>query len=195
MSPNSRPALSGSHFLLMRPKYVTPAIVIARTPLGEASALVTLLTADFGLIRVRAQGVRKSGAKLSSALRTLSEVDTHILYGKEGWRLSGATQTVDHCTGLSSAARGRAGRISLLVLRLVHGETKELELFNAFRELLLALTKGSEEEQDAAECRAALRILSALGLAAGDIPDTTGVLANRKTIVARINKGIAASGL
>jgi len=179
----------------MRPKYVTPAIVLARTPLGEASALVTLLTADFGLVRARAQGVRKSGAKLSGALRTFSEADVHILYGKEGWRLSGATQLDDHFSALPPPARARAGRISLLLLRLVRGEVKEPELFEAFKELLIRLKTGTDIEQDAAECRAALRILSALGLDAGDIPNATDVPADRRSIVARINKGIAASGL
>lgn len=177
----------------MRPNYVTPAIVLSRTSIGEASALVTLLTADFGLLRARAQGVRKSGAKLSHALRTLSELDANLLYGKEGWRLSGASLVEDHFTELSAAARARAGRISLLLLRLVHGETKEPELFRAFRDLLVALKDENEEKQDAGECLAALRIVNALGLDAGEVP--ASVTGNRKEIIARINQGIAASGL
>jgi recombinational DNA repair protein (RecF pathway) len=63
----------------MRHKYSTTAIVLSRTPLAEASALVTLLTADVGLIRARAQGVRKPGAKMASALQTLIESDVMLL--------------------------------------------------------------------------------------------------------------------
>lgn len=177
----------------MRPNYVTPAIVLSRTSIGEASALVTLLTSDFGLLRARAQGVRKSGAKLSHALRTLSELDASLLYGKEGWRLSGASLVEDHFTELPPAARLRAGRISLLLLRLVHGETKEPELFRAFRSLLIALKDEDEEKQDAAECLAALRIVNALGLDAGEVPSS--IEGNRKEVIARINQGIVASGL
>lgn len=177
----------------MRPKYVTSAIVIARTSHGEANALVTLLTEEFGLIRTRVQGVRKSGAKLAPALRTLSELDASILYGKEGWRLSGATQTDDHFTTLSSAARARAGRVSLLLLRLAPGEEKEPALFHAFRDFLIALREEEDAVQDEAECLAALRIVNALGLDAGAVPSEIGN--DRRAIVARINKGITASGL
>lgn len=179
----------------MRPKYVTPAIVLARTPHGEANALVTLLTADFGLIRARAQGLRKSGAKLASALTTLSELDASLLYGKEGWRLSGASLVDDHFSHLTSVSRARAGRISSLLLRLVRGESAEPELFFAMKDLLTSLKGEDEETQDALECRTALRIVSALGLDAGEIPALEEVRACRKDIVLRINTGIAASGL
>lgn len=179
----------------MRPKYVTPAIVIARVPHGEANSLVTLLTAEFGLVRARAQGVRKSGAKLAGALRTLSEIDAVLLYGKEGWRLSGATQTEDHFSALSPSARAAAGRITLLLLKLVKGESKEPELFDAYKKLLDTLPNASKEEEDLAECRAALRIVNALGLDAGEIPDEDALVKNRKQIIARINNGILASGL
>lgn len=179
----------------MRPKYVTPAIVIARTPHGEANALVTLLTADFGLLRARAQGLRKSGAKLASALRTLSEVDVVLLYGKEGWRLSGATSVEDHFSLLDSAARARAGRIATLLLRLVRGESDEPTLFLAMKDLLVALRDSAPEAQDAAECHAALRIVNALGFDAGTIPEADAVIEDRKSIIARINNGITASGL
>ena len=177
----------------MRPKYVTRAIVLARTSHGEANSLVTLLAEEFGLIRTRAQGVRKSGAKLAPALRTLSELDASILYGKEGWRLNGASQTEDHFSGLSSSARARAGRLSLLLLRLAPGEEKEAELFHAFRDFLNALKEGDDATHDEAECLAALRIVNALGLDAGEIPSEVGE--NRRAIIARINKGITASGL
>lgn len=177
----------------MRPKYATPAIVLSRAPIGEASALVTLLTPEFGLVRARAQGVRKSGAKLSAALTTLSELEGHLLFGKEGWRLSGATLVEGHFSRLSPAARVRVGRLSTLLLRLVHGESREPELFDAFRDFLIALRFPDEESQDEAECLAALRMLNALGLDAGEVPERIGE--DRKGIIARINKGIAASGL
>ena len=179
----------------MRPKYVTPAIVIARTSHGEASALVTLLTADFGLVRARAQGVRKPGAKLAASLQTLSELDASLLYGKEGWRLSGATQVEDHFSALTRTGRTRAGRVSTLLLRLVRGESEEPELFAAFKALLVSLRENEDKAQDAAECIAALRIVNALGLDAGAIPTAEEVARDRKRVVARINKGITASGL
>jgi hypothetical protein len=105
----------------MRHKYATPAIVLARTPLAEASASITLLTPEVGLIRARAQGVRKPGAKMASALQTLVESDVLLLRGKDGWRLAGALHTNDWFAGLKGRpARLRAGRIASLLQRLVH---------------------------------------------------------------------------
>lgn len=182
----------------MRPKYATPGIVLARAPHGEANALLSMLTPEFGLVRARAQGLRKSGAKLAPALQTFAEVDAVLLHGKEGWRLSGATLVTDHCSALSPEARARAGRIALLLLRLVRGESADPELFHAFRDLLVTLS-SSPEEGDAAECLAALRILRALGVDAGEVPSgehaLTRVSENRREIVKRINAGISASGL
>ena len=193
----------------MRHKYATPAIVLSRIPLSEASALITLLTADVGLVRARAQGVRKPGAKMASALQTFVESDVMLLRGKEGWRLAGALHTVDWFGKLSRPARLRAGRIATLLLRLVHGESAEASaiFYTIFLEFLRALVDHTEQEEeaDAAECLAALRILRALGVDAGDIPGglsgdyssetLTEVISSRADVVSRINKGISASGL
>ena len=198
----------------MRHKYATPAIVLSRTPLSEASALITLLTTDVGLVRARAQGVRKPGAKMAGALQTFVESDVMLLRGKSGWMLAGALHTTDWFAKLSRPARLRAGRIATLLLRLVHGESAEAStiFYTIFLELLHTLAQQSEleddkleEESDAAECLAALRILHALGVDAGDIPGGLAgdyspetlaeVISQRADYIARINKGIAASGL
>ena len=191
----------------MRHKYATPAIVLSRTPLSEASSLVTLLTLDVGLVRARAQGVRKPGAKMASALQTFVESDVMLLRGKEGWRLAGALHTTDWFAKLSRPARLRAGRIATLLLRLVHGESLESSatFYTIFLSFIASLPELSEEQADAAECLAALRILHALGVDAGTIPGgLTGeyesqhleaITTDRADIVLRINRGISASGL
>jgi DNA repair protein RecO len=196
----------------MRHKYATPAIVLSRTPLSEASSLVTLLTSDVGLVRARAQGVRKPGAKMAGALQTLVECDVMLLRGKEGWRLAGALHTTDWFRKLSRPARLRAGRIASLLLRLVHGETSDASttFYTIFIQYLDVLSELSDSETDevladAAECLVALRILRALGVDAGMIPGELvggytpdifeSVIENRADFIARINRGIAASGL
>src|SRR5580692_963366 len=107
----------------MRHKYATTGIILSRTPIGEASAFITLLTPDLGLVRARAQSIRKPGAKLAAALQTFSESDVILVRGKDGWRLSGAVLARSWFTELNAPARLRAGRITNLVLRLVHGES------------------------------------------------------------------------
>ncbi|MES2668419.1 MAG: recombination protein O N-terminal domain-containing protein [Patescibacteria group bacterium] len=183
----------------MRHKYETEAIVLARAPLAEAAALVTLLTAEFGLIRARAEGLRKPGAKLAHALQTLDRAEVTLVRGKEGWRLSGAVLGEHVFGSLDRPARLRAGRVGGLLLRLVHGEANDPALFDLFAEFLETLPDLEEDAQDTLECVTALRMLAMLGLDAGPLP-TTGekeplTAEARRAIVTRINQGILASGL
>ena len=78
----------------MRHKYETRAVVLFRSPVGETSAFVVLLTSELGLVRTLSQGVRKSGAKLAHALTTFAESDVVLVRGKDGWRLSGAVLVI-----------------------------------------------------------------------------------------------------
>lgn len=188
----------------MRPRYGTPGIVLARSSLAEASALVSILTPEFGLVRARAQGVRKPGAKLAPALQTLAESDLIFVRGKDGWRLPGANLGKNWAAELPPEARRRAGRIALLALRLLHGESQDPSPYLIFKGFLEALPRLPEEDADAAETLAALRLLRALGFDAGDMPgqddeyDETALAeakAKRRELIARVNRGIAASGL
>ncbi|MBA3789225.1 recombination protein O N-terminal domain-containing protein [Patescibacteria group bacterium] len=190
----------------MRHKYATAAFVLARTPFGEASAFIHLLTPDLGLLRARAQSVRKPGAKLASALQTFSETDVILVRGKDGWRLSGAVLVRSWFPELSKPARLRAGRTAGLLLRLLHGESVDPIFFAIFSQFLTVLPHIHDAAQeDAAECLAALRILHAAGVDAGEIPgglegaytpDLLQELTNdRSEYILRINRSIVASGL
>jgi len=188
----------------MRHKYATEAIVLGRTPLGEASALVSLLTSELGLIRARAQGVRKPGAKLSAALQTLTESDVILVKGKEGWRLSGAILAENHFDSLDGDSRLRAGRIASLMLRLV-SDDMEGDTYALYKEYLEILPTLEGEDQDAVETLAALYLLQEAGVDAGaNVPQGTGrygsearayATEKRKDLITRVNRGIEASGL
>ncbi len=186
----------------MRHKYATTGLVLARTPLAEAGMLVTVVTPELGLIRARAEGVRRSGAKLAHALQSWNESGLMLVRGKEGWRITGAVLEADRFSALSREARMRASRISGLLLRLVHGESGDTALHTLFCEYLEALAQCEAEEGEDAETLAALRILSVFGVDAGAMPPPgwgsdalTYANENRRELVARINKGISASGL
>ncbi|HUY05299.1 MAG TPA: recombination protein O N-terminal domain-containing protein [Candidatus Paceibacterota bacterium] len=189
----------------MRHKYETRGLVLARTHGGEANTFVALLTSDLGLVHARAQSLRKTGAKLAAALATLAESEIVLVRGKEGWRVTGAVLDESWFAQLErAAARGRVARVSGLLLRLVAGETQDAEIFPIMRGFLEALATVPDDLLEAVEILAVLRVLAALGLDTGDIPGTaadfaptllTTVVEDRKTYVARINTGIAASGL
>ncbi|NNM83868.1 hypothetical protein HKL94_01445 [Candidatus Parcubacteria bacterium] len=189
----------------MRHKYETHGIVLARSPLGEANILITLLTPDLGLVRARAQGLRQSGAKLAAALVTFAESEVVLVRGKEGWRLAGAVLEQNWFVSLQHASsRARAARVCHLLLRLVAGETHDPALFSVVKEFLHALAVLPEDTHEAAEMLAALRLLAALGLDAGEIPSGAPesspellalVARDRMKYITRINHGITASGL
>jgi DNA repair protein RecO (recombination protein O) len=189
----------------MRHKYDTRGIVLSRAPLGEASALITFLTPDLGLVRARAQGLRQPGAKLAVALTTFAESEVVLIRGKEGWRVAGAVLGEDWFGRLRrEAVHARASRICALLLRLVAGEAHDAALFTIVEEYFNALASLPDNEHDAAEVLAAIRALSALGFVAGEIPPgvpatnpalLATVSKNRSAYIARINEGISASGL
>jgi DNA repair protein RecO (recombination protein O) len=189
----------------MRHKYETSGIVLSRSPLGETNAFVTVLTPDLGLVRARAQGVRRSGAKLAHALTTFTESELVLVRGKEGWRVTGAVLEVNWFTRLPHvSSRTRAARISHLLLRLVPGEVSDPALFSTIKGFFEALATFPEDVHESAEVLAALRILATLGFDAGEMPSGTpaftpeilaDVTKDRSRYIARINHGITASEL
>lgn len=188
----------------MRHKYDTRGIVLSRIPLGEANVLVTILTPELGLVRARAQGIRKSGAKLAAALATLAESEVVLVQGKEGWRVAGAVLEREWAPAHTYEAKLRAARVLGLVQRLVVDETREERLYPILRGFLEALATESAELHETAETLVVLRLLAVLGLDTGALPgehhhfdttllETAGAL--KRDHIARINHGIAASGL
>lgn len=188
----------------MRHKYSTRAIVLSRLPQGEESLSASLLTESFGLVRARSQGARKRGSKMSAGLQTLSSSDVTLLRGKDGWRMAGSVLEVNWARELPASSRKRAARVLELAERLIRGEHADPELFSILSSFLAALAGRNEEDQDALEVLAVVRLLQVLGLDAGDTlgaPDdfTDTALerakATRANLVSRSNRGITASGL
>lgn len=188
----------------MHHKYPTRAIVLGRRSLAETNVLLILLTEHLGLVFAKAQGLRKGSSKLAHALQTLSEANVMLIRGRDGWRLAGAVLHNAHAPGLLPHVRTRAARVGELVLRLVRGETPDPLLFTVYSAFITALPRLTEERADAAEVLTALRMLSILGLdtqelhdAAGDYSDAALDMAymDRTELIARVNRGITASGL
>lgn len=67
--------------------HFTDAIVLSRTDVGEADAVFSLYTKEYGKIRARAQGVKKENAKLRGHLETLVLSRVGFVVTKNGERL------------------------------------------------------------------------------------------------------------
>jgi DNA repair protein RecO len=60
----------------------TKAIVLSRTDFGEADRILTLLTPDYGKLRVMARGVRKVKSKLAGGIELFSISDVVFIKGR-----------------------------------------------------------------------------------------------------------------
>jgi len=63
-------------------QFLTQAIVLARTDYGEADRILTLLSADYGKLRLMARGVRKAKSKLAGGIELFSVSDITFINGR-----------------------------------------------------------------------------------------------------------------
>lgn len=188
----------------MRHRYDTRGIVLARFPLGETSAAVTLVTEELGLIKARAQGMRVSGAKLATALSTFTESDIVLMRGNEGWRIAGAVPVQSHFRAMNLAGRRAAARVVGLLLRLADGEEREIDLYGILRSYFETLAQSNPPQIEHAEILGVSYVLRILGFADDLVPASSSyfspeslseVATKRSHYIEHINRGIAASGL
>ena len=71
--------------------YSTQGIVLNKISVGEADAIFSIYTKDFGKIRAMAQGIKKEEAKLKGHLERFNLVDIAFVLGKSGERLTRAS--------------------------------------------------------------------------------------------------------
>ena len=65
-----------------RRPYVTDAIVLSRFELGEADRVLTVLTPDYGKLKVIAKGVRRMKSRLGGSLEPFAELRIALSHGR-----------------------------------------------------------------------------------------------------------------
>jgi DNA repair protein RecO (recombination protein O) len=147
--------------------HTTEGFILKSVNFGEANKYFYIFTAEFGLIKAAAQGIRHLKSKLRYSLEDLSLGQISVVRGREIWRITNAENKI---TLKESKEILLLSRIFSLLLRLLHGEEKNSILFDYLKEALNFLVDYKKEsaERDEAifssfECILALRILSALG--------------------------------
>ncbi len=145
--------------------YHTRGLVLWSTPAGESNRFYKIFTEELGLIGASAQSVREERSKLRYVLQDFSWVTIDLVRGKEVWRITSAGE------GAILGIKGDSFRLKLfarmcsLVLRLVHGEGREDNLFHDLTLMTEFLEKDSvgTKLELAFEAIVALRILAHLG--------------------------------
>jgi DNA repair protein RecO (recombination protein O) len=190
--------------------YTTKGLVLSGRPIKEADKLYSILTRDLGMIRARALGVRKEASKLRSGLSDITLSHVSLVKGQANWRLTSATEYISASDiRQSKKVYKMLYRVASLLEKLVQGEERHRELFDAVEEAFLFAIDGdvSEDRSEALEMVIVSRILYYLGyLGEKDVPQ--GMLADplsveiierasmdRKNLIRVINSGIHTTGL
>lgn len=116
--------------------YQTKAFIIDSKDVGEANKLLTLFTADLGLIFVSAQGVRVMKSKLRPSIQDLSFSKVALVKGKEYWRLTSAEKLISlYDKRVPLRIRLIMSHVLHFIKRLIVGESKHEELFEVISKL------------------------------------------------------------
>lgn len=149
----------------------TNALILSSGQYGEADAIVTLFTEDFGRVHARAIGVRKEASKLRFALQPYSYAKVALVRGREVWRLTGAQ--IQHSLFYDCPADMQPTllRVTSLLKRLVHGEEAHPELFVFLSESLHPQTLSSltKEDRELLEIYIVFRVVTMLGYGSEDL--------------------------
>jgi DNA repair protein RecO len=193
----------------MHKKLSTEGLVLGKRGQGEADTSVVLFTKDFGLVRAVARSARREHSKLRYGLEPLTVARFSLIRGKLQWRLVGTDDISRTLLAAPAAHRHALGRISRLLLRLIHGEEINVALYSDVVEGFSSLA-NTHSEADAAsiECITVLRILSQLGYLSntkevahfleGDLSSlelASKAALQRASLVRLINDSLSASGL
>lgn len=128
--------------------HFTDAIVLSKTDVGEADAIFSLYTKEYGKIRGRAQGVKKENAKLRGHLETLALSRIGFVTTKNGERLiyAEASEAWSAIRADFERMRGAIYFISLVDLATFAGEP-DPAVWNLLKSALRALEeRGFERE-------------------------------------------------
>lgn len=129
--------------------YNTEGIVIKKEPYGEADLLITILTKDFGKIKVMAQGVRKEAAKLKGHLEPPTYSAISFVIGRNFYRLTSA-EAKDFFIGLRSSLDKL--RFAFYIVNLIDSnafeEKGDFRLFDLARSTLEKLDTLDAENKE-----------------------------------------------
>ncbi|MFA6315384.1 MAG: recombination protein O N-terminal domain-containing protein [Candidatus Paceibacterota bacterium] len=150
----------------------TPGFIIGSRPFGEAGKAMSIFTREFGLLNVRALGIRLEKSKLRYHAREYTFGHFSLVKGKEYWRLTGA---ISDSTPLDSKiGNGLLGKIAFILDRLLHGEDPNPELFDgvkACESFLRDNASLSRERACTLESLVMIRIMRELGYVGGKMED------------------------
>lgn len=191
----------------------TQGLVLTKRSAGEANTLVAILTKDLGVVRAAARSARVEQSKLRYGLEPLTQGKFSMVRGRHEWKLVGTEELSRAYLAGSPLSRRAAGRVTRLLLRLIHGEDPVVDVYTTVVDGLDRLARAeSEAEMDSVECVLVLRVLAHLGYLPhtpalapflqtapqGDFMSedlAVAVARSRPALIRTINNSLSATGL
>ena len=141
--------------------YTTPALVLSAVNQGESDLYVRFYTRDLGFVGAIATSARKEVSKNRYSLQPHSFVSLSLVKGKRSFRVTGLEHDTHLFLGKETYIKDAVGKINTLLLLLIHGQEKDVDLY----ELLNTLLRQFPEEEfiEAYEIYVVVRVLHHLG--------------------------------
>ena len=119
---------------------LTQGIILSRTDYGEADRIITLLTPDYGKLRLMAKGVRKIKSKLAGGIELFSVSHITFLQGKKDVGTLVSTRLITHYGNIvKDIQRVQLGYDLIKMLNKATEDEPEEEYFQLLQQGFVAL--------------------------------------------------------
>jgi DNA repair protein RecO (recombination protein O) len=127
---------------------VTKGIVLSRTDYDEAARIITMLTPDYGKLRLMAKGVRRVKSKLAGGIELFSISDITFVRGKgEVGTLISARLLRHYGNIVKDIERVQLGYDLIKILNRATEDEPEPEYFHLLENVFVALNEQSFSEK------------------------------------------------
>jgi len=118
----------------------TTGIVLSRTDFGEADRILTMLTPDYGKLRLMAKGVRRAKSKLAGGIELFSVSDITFIEGRGEIGTLISTRLKRHYGGIvKDLHRVQLGYELIKILNRATEDEPEPEYFDLLEQAFVAL--------------------------------------------------------
>lgn len=131
----------------MTNQHTTTAIVLSRTDFGEADRIITVLTPEYGKLRLMAKGVRRVKSKLAGGIELFSVSHITFIKGRSDISTLVSTRLV-HFYGeiISDITRVQLGYDLIKLLNKITEDNSDPEYFSLLEQTFQALDDVSNSE-------------------------------------------------
>jgi DNA repair protein RecO (recombination protein O) len=154
----------------------TTGIILSRTDYGEADRILTVLTPDYGKLRLMARGVRKIKSKLAGGIELFSTSQISFIAGRgeSGLGTLISTRLIKHYGHIvDDIERVQLGYELIKLLNHVTEDNSEAGYYDLLEEAFMALDNKAIDSELISSCFET-RLLSLAGHSPNLLTDTSG---------------------